>query len=645
MLSAQSLALAPKLQRSGPFNGLYVVKNVPARSYLRVTEEEWVVLQLFGTPRTVPVALGIAIRDRTCIPLGVFYELILKAFRANILLEPCVEPEAVQAHDWSWAVSPRILARPLNILFFAGIATALGFRPSLPSSIDDWAAGLLLLSAALSFGRFLAACMIRGAEGEVYTPGWKWLAAPPHFSVDTRDAVTLPPSDQVAIGLAVPAALATVAGIAAWHRPAWAFLPLLGLMASLRPILGGRLAALVRVGTRRAPSDSEHAYLFPPNRRPEARARLLWRALGETTTWARLGYGVLWTMATLYWIARLGDTPPWAPAFWEANGVRIAQAIGISLALLGAGYVTWEGWHLARQGARARREVFRLWKRRWFGGDLAPVDESGRIKALAASPFFSALQPPQRVELARSMSVRKLGPWRKIPGNDGKSGPVSVIISGKVSLRRKNPAGRTVQVQVLSEGDVIGLHDLADPKFPGYRERSITPVTLLTMERSLVERIVVAKLPPAILADALLKVPFLRQIALCRHWHLQAVSRFARLSSIVNYLRGETILGEGQTVEDFFVIFQGDARVSRKEQRLAVIHAGEFFGEIGLMQNSSPNATVTAKDGTRCLQIPRVDLLRFVTHNYAVALEIERVSSRRLGRPLFPLRSGDFRSI
>lgn len=76
-----------------------------------------------------------------------------------------------------------------------------------------------------------------------------------------------------------------------------------------------------------------------------------------------------------------------------------------------------------------------------------------------------------------------------------------------------------------------------------------------------------------------------------------------------------------------------------------MIHAGEFFGEIGLMQNSSPNATVTANEGTRCLRIPRIELLRFVTHNYAVALEIERVSSKRLGRPLFPLRSGDFRSI
>jgi len=140
-------------------------------------------------------------------------------------------------------------------------------------------------------------------------------------------------------------------------------------------------------------------------------------------------------------------------------------------------------------------------------------------------------------------------------------------------------------------------------------------------------------------------MPFLRRISLCQNWHLQAINRFARLSTIIGYPPGSVVLSEGQTVEDFFIIFQGNARVTQKTRQVAVIRAGEFFGEIGLMQNSSPNATVTAYQGTRCLSIPRIELLRFVTHNYTVALEIERVSSERLGRPLFPLDQGDFSAI
>jgi CRP-like cAMP-binding protein len=645
ILSAQSLRLAPQLLRSGEINGLLVIKNIPAKTYLRVTPEEWVILQQFETSRTVPSVLGTAIRERFCLPLGEFYELILKALRANILLEPGVGPEVARGHEWSWSVRPKFLKRPLYILFFAGLIMALVFHPRLPTMPLDWAAGLLLLCAALSFGNFLAACLIRGAGGEVYPPHWTWVAVPPHLEVDCTDSIMLPREDQVTVGVAIPAALAAAAGIAAWHRPEWTFLPVLGLGVSLRPILSGAFAGLIHVGSRRSPSDAEHDYIFPHNRRPEARVQLLKRALSEPTTWARMGYGVLWTLIILYWCVRLSDTPPWTLGFWETNGIAIAFGIGGSLILLAAGYLGWELLYIARETTRSRRAAFKLWKTRWFGGESLILDESSRAKTLAASPLFSALQPPQRQEIARAMAVRKHGPWTALSSKGRVPDQVSMIVSGKVSLRRELPSGRMVQVQVLSEGDIIGLHDLADPKFPTYYQRTLTPVTLLTMERATAERLVVQRLPQTTLSDTLLKLPFLRRIALCRNWHLQAINRFARLSSITSFPTGEIILSEGQTVEDFFIIFQGDARVVRNERQLAIIHSGEFFGEIGLMQNSSPNASVIANNGTRCLSIARTELLRFVTHNYTVALEIERVSSERLGRPLFPLKSGDFRSI
>jgi CRP-like cAMP-binding protein len=368
-------------------------------------------------------------------------------------------------------------------------------------------------------------------------------------------------------------------------------------------------------------------------------------ALGQPTTWVRLAYGVVWTLAALYWGARLGEVPPWTLEFWKRNGLRVAVGIVGSLLALAAGYLAWEIYHVLRERARARRNTLRLWLRRWLGSGRIALDESGRVKLLASSPVLSALPPPERQELARLMAVRRCGFWTSLPEHGGNPMLVSLIVSGKVSVRRKMPSGRTVKVQVLSEGDIIGLHDLADPGYPGYAFRSRTPVTLLTIDREMAERLIVSKVPESTLTDMALKSPFLRRIPLCQNWHRQAIDRFARLSSITAYEEGDSILSEGQTVEVFFVIFQGDARVTRDSRFVATIRAGEFFGEIGLMQNSAPNASVSALHDTRCLSIPRTELMRFVTHNYTVALELERVSSKRLGRPIFPLRQGDFRSI
>jgi CRP-like cAMP-binding protein len=644
ILSAQTLTLAPQIRRGEPKDGLIVLKNVNARTYLTVTPEQWQILRKFEKPNMVPAMLGDAIRDRECLALGESYELILKALKASILLEPGVVPDTVLAHDWQAKVRPKMLERPLILLFTAGLVMALGFHPKLPSSFLDWTLGLVLLSAAVSFGEFLAACMIRAAGGEVYRPRWFWFSLPPHFTVDMHDTVMLSREEQGMIALSVPAVLAASAGIAAWHEPGLAFFSLVGLVYSLRPIFGGRLASLIKVGGKRLPSDAEHDFIFPPNRRPKSRVDLMMKAIASPTSWARIGYGVLWTLAILYWGGRLTTTPPWTLAFWQLNGIRIAVAIGGSLAILAIGYFSWEFYHWAREYARERRNTIGLWKKRWFGDDTL-LDEAGRLKLLTASPLFSTMAPPKRTELARNMVVRKAGPWKALPEMGDTPTQVAIIVSGKVSLRRKLASGRTVQIQVLSEGDVIGLHDLADPKNPGYRLRTVTPVTLLTVDRAQVQTLITTSVPQTTLVDAVLKRPFLRRIALCRNWHLQAVNRFARLSSIADYPQDEAILSEGQTVEDFFVIFEGDAKVSRDGRTLATIQSGDFFGEIGLMQNSSPNASVTAHHRTRCLRIPRVELLRFVTHNYTVALEIERVSSERLGRPLFPLKVGDFRSI
>ncbi len=643
-LSAQILTLAPNLQHSEAINGLLVVKNVSAKTYLKITTAQWRILRLFGEPHSVPAVLAQALDERLCLPLNEFFELILKAVRAHILLEPGIEPELVQAFNWRVGVRPKTVARPLAAIFLAGLALMLVYRPSLPLSVQDVGAGLLVLSIALTFSAFLTGCMVRGAGGEVYRPRWQWLRLPPYFELDTSDAVMLSTLDQQAVAMARPAVIAAAAGLTAWLRPEWSSFSLIALAVVLRPILGGRFAALVRLGRKGSLSDSEHAYIFPPNNRPQTRWRLLRRSLRHADTWALISYGILWTLAVVSMGAYMTHTPPWPLATWEDNSVRLALGIFASLFALGAGYALWELFHFARERARARRHTYRLWKTRWFTAKKLVLLEGNRLKAVTESPLFRTLQPPERQQLARLMHTSRHGPWSALPTHGPVPTQVSLIVSGTVGLYRKLPSGRSSRVQVLSEGDVIGLHDLADPKQPSYVVRSLTPVTLLTLDRTAVEAIAIPRIPRTTLTDTILKLPFLRRISLCQNWHFQAIERFAHLSSITDYPAGGVIFPENEFNENFFIIFEQDAIVSRNNRRLATIHAGDFFGEIGLLQNSASNALVSAKQDMRCLSISRVEFLRFVTHNHTVALELERVSSKRLGRPIFPLKKGNFRS-
>jgi CRP-like cAMP-binding protein len=643
IISAQRLQLAADLQTTPPDGRLIVVKNVPARTYLRVTPEQWFILRQFQTARSVPAVLEAAIRDRFGVPLGEFYELILKAVRAHVLLTPGAQPPAIKAANWTWRLRPAALNWPLQFLFLTGMALALAFRPELPSSALGVAAGVVILSGAFSLAAFVVGCGIFGGGGEVYHARWSWAALPPRFRLDAGDAVLLPRSDRKTLALVEPAFLAAAAGLTMWHQPDWGLIPLLGLMVALRPVLGGPFVELLRPARDDTAHDAARDFLFPPNRGPRARGRALGRAVRRAHTWITVGYGVVWTLAVVYLAARFTDTPPWTIEFWQANGGRVAVAIGLSLALLAAGYLLWESYGIVRDRLRDWRRAAREAWRRWVGAGGIPLDETGRLEVISNSPLLRTLSPPQRQQLVPAFEVVRHGPWRNLKDYRGaEASHVAVIVSGRVGLHRQLPSGRKVRTQTLEPGDVLGLHENADPTGGRFELRTRTPVTLLRVPRAVADEIFVRRLPAPTLTNLVLKLPFLRAIPLCRHWHMQAIERFALLSNLFAYADGEVVLNEEVYLGRFFIIFEGDVVVSRQGQRLAVVEAGEFFGEIGMMQNSLASATITARRNLRCLAIPRQEFMRFVTHNYSVALEIERVCSQRLGRPLFPLRPGGF---
>src|ERR671921_1893419 len=62
----------------------------------------------------------------------------------------------------------------------------------------------------------------------------------------------------------------------------------------------------------------------------------------------------------------------------------------------------------------------------------------------------------------------------------------------------------------------------------------------------------------------------------------------------VDLEEGRVIVREGQWAYEFFAIEEGTVEVRRGDQLLAELGPGDFFGEMGLMEDTRRNATVTA---------------------------------------------------
>lgn len=637
ILSANTWRLAAKLERTSAFGGVVMVKNIPEHTYLAITPKQWLVLTRFTEPRTVPQVLEGIIDDRLCPALGEFYELILKAVRARILVAPGHTGAPVHAANWSLALKPASWRAGLWILLAVGFGCTAALQPDLPATFWDWLASLGALLLAGAAGAALSASLLRGAGGEVYVRrGWR---------IRLSDVCMLSPSEQRTVAVAPLAVLAVVAGLLAWQQPAWSLLPLVGLLFLLRPILGGRISRMIRVGADVRLSDAEHNYVFPPNRTPRVRWRLLRTGLRHPGTWLEIGYGSLWTLGLGYFFGVLTDVPPWTLVFWETQGPRLAWAIMGSLFLLGLIYGCSEFYLVVRERALARHETLRQGWRRWFGRRGQAVDEAARLRAVRRAPLLRPLPPPVHQSLVKELEPHRAGPWKILHDFDAPITQVSLILSGQVGVYRKLPTGRRVLVQVLGEDDMVGLHAVADPAHPRFLYRTLTPVILLRAGWAQVAELVLARVRGPALAGQVQKFPFLARLSLCQNWHVQAIERFAELARIVDYAADAVILQDGFYSENFFIMFEGSARILRQGRVRGRVRGGDFFGEIGLLQNSNATAEVRADDGARILCIRRREFLRFVAHNYTVALELERVSTQRLGYPVFPLIPGNFRTI
>ncbi len=61
-----------------------------------------------------------------------------------------------------------------------------------------------------------------------------------------------------------------------------------------------------------------------------------------------------------------------------------------------------------------------------------------------------------------------------------------------------------------------------------------------------------------------------------------------------NYSAGDTIAGEGQGGAGFFIIAEGNAKVTVHGEDRATLGPGDYFGEIALIDEGARTATVTA---------------------------------------------------
>lgn len=88
------------------------------------------------------------------------------------------------------------------------------------------------------------------------------------------------------------------------------------------------------------------------------------------------------------------------------------------------------------------------------------------------------------------------------------------------------------------------------------------------------------------------------------------LAQIAGFAQEVNVEAGRELVREGDFSYEFMVIEEGEAEVTRDGQHVNDLGPGDFFGEMGLLEKTLRNATVTAKTPVRLVTLTGWDLRR-----------------------------------
>ena len=124
--------------------------------------------------------------------------------------------------------------------------------------------------------------------------------------------------------------------------------------------------------------------------------------------------------------------------------------------------------------------------------------------------------------------------------------------------------------------------------------------------------------------------PVLADVPLFRNLSRRHIKRVASLARTRRFAAGAPIVRAGDAGSAFFVLLDSAARVVTPKGRAKRLRAGDFFGEMALLDDSPRSADVVADGDVLTMTISRSAFAKLLRSEPALAHELLRTLAARL---------------
>ena len=128
------------------------------------------------------------------------------------------------------------------------------------------------------------------------------------------------------------------------------------------------------------------------------------------------------------------------------------------------------------------------------------------------------------------------------------------------------------------------------------------------------------------------KIELLKRVPLFAGCSKSELRELALVADEIDLREGRTLVREGQSGREFFVLIEGTVRVSRKGRKLTDLGPGDWFGEIALLTKTPRTATVTATSALRVLVITDRSFRHVVESMPSIGIKVLESVGERLAK-------------
>jgi len=130
-------------------------------------------------------------------------------------------------------------------------------------------------------------------------------------------------------------------------------------------------------------------------------------------------------------------------------------------------------------------------------------------------------------------------------------------------------------------------------------------------------------------------IPLLQNISLFHGVSSEEMQALLGRARLLEVRKRAAIVTEGEESDTLYVVLEGSVRVftsneNGKELTLRMLGAGDYFGELAVIDGQSRSASVVAETDCRCLVLRRPQVMEVISHSSQLALNLINMLTRRV---------------